>query len=86
LGLRRYFESGLIKTPVDAMREVFKHHLDKVVADIGIQKFRDQLYYTERNDNLIKAHLPLFQEIYRMYSNHFRKPGENIDYMLSREF
>jgi len=42
LGIRRYFETGQLKTPVDAMTEVFKVHINKVVDDIGITKFWEE--------------------------------------------
>ena len=68
------------------MKQVFSAHIDQVVSDIGISNFRTDLYFTERMDNLIKAHMPLLQEVYRMYSNHYRRPGETFDYMVAHEF
>lgn len=50
--------------PIKAMEAIFKNHIDKVVEDIGIEKFWKEKYYNEYMDNLIKAHRPLFEELY----------------------
>jgi len=37
-------------------------------------------------DNLLKAHRPLFEELYAWYSDHHKKPGDVNPFMMADEF
>ena len=52
---------------------------------LDTQKWRDQRYWNEEVDNLLKSHYPLFDYIFKKYGCGYLKPGEK-PFMMVDEF
>lgn len=52
---------------------------------LDTQKWRDERYWNEECDNLLKSHYPLFDYIFKHYGCGYLKPGEK-PFMMVDEF
>jgi hypothetical protein len=55
---------------------MMEHNLIPNCSEFDYQQFRDELYWNERCDNILKANLPLLKKIYMEYGGRHLKPGE----------
>lgn len=84
LAFKRYFDSGEEFTEADALKKVHMEHLqkyqNKMMSDnayiLDFQKWREDRYYNEDVDNILKAYKPLFEHLFQTFGGSHKKPGE----------
>lgn len=67
------------------MERTLYEHVLPYCEQYDMMKFRRELYWNEQCDNILKAYLPLLQEIYNTYGGTHRKPGQKM-FMTLDEF
>ena len=85
LGLKRYFESGTCDSELEAMTRTLEDHVNPYCQQYDVNKFRKEVYWNEYCDNVLKAYLPLMENVYNTYGGTHRKPGQKM-FMTLDEF
>lgn len=87
LSLAKYFQTGLAKTPVEALNMIIDLILEKYKLEEW-QQFRDDQLWTNYTDKLLKQNMPQLQQLYdRLFPKYtgtqFRQSLQNvIDLMI----
>ena len=84
--IKKYFESGACETEVDAVRMFIVEHIDKHVGT----RFDQTLWRQENTmniyvDNVLKAHMKVWDHMYNKYSGRHALPGMKA-FMMVDEF
>ena len=64
----KYFRSKQIKKLSEAVEYAFEHNYDNYLNMFDNNKWRIERYYKEENDNLIRAHMPIFDAVFYTYA------------------
>jgi len=59
-----------------AVEKLFQQHIIPNCAQFNCQEFRDNRYWNEECDNILKSHISLFDSLYDSNSGARRLPGE----------
>ena len=61
----KYFRTKIKSTVPDAVQVSFELHYTPYLSQYRANRWREERYYNENVDNVIKAYLPLFDAVYR---------------------
>ena len=64
----KYFRTKQIPSIVEAVEYSFEHHYDYYLNQFNNHKWRQERYYNEPVDNIIKAHIPIFDALFYSYA------------------
>ena len=57
-------------------------NLIKHYSGYDAQPWREERYWNEEVDNVLKAHYPIFDKLYKEYGGKYVKPGEKLYWMV----
>ena len=64
---------------------MFEKNLFPVYGHLNLLKWREERYWNEEVDNVYKAHFPILNSLYKIFGQHYLKPGDK-PFMMSDEF
>ena len=84
LAIKRYFDSIIyinciakeVDTEEAAVERFFTINIAPNCSQFNCQQFRNNRYWNEECDNILKSHISLFDSLYDLYSGMRRLPGE----------
>jgi hypothetical protein len=78
LALKRYEDTKIASSKSEAIKMVYERNLYPSFGKDDSQKFRDERYWNEEVDNLLKSHVQLFEYLYKNYGGTHMKPGDQL--------
>ena len=69
----------------EAVKWMYEKNLLPAYGHLNLQNWRDERYWNEEVDNVLKAHFPIFDQLYKTFGQHYLKPGDK-PFMMSDEF
>ncbi len=85
LAFKRYEETKVATSKAEAVSMMLRANLAKHYSNVGGQKWREERYWNEEVDNVLKSHFPILDKLYKGYGGKYVKPGEK-HYMMADEF
>ena len=64
----KYFRTKQISSLVEAVEYSFEHHYDFYLNQFRNNKWREERYYNEEVDNILKSHIPIFDALFYSYA------------------
>ena len=64
----KYFRTKQIPSVVEAVDYSFEHHYDFYLNQFKNNKWREERYYNEEVDNILKSHIPIFDALFYSYA------------------
>jgi hypothetical protein len=64
----KYFRTKQIPSIVDAVDYSFEHHYDFYLNQFNNHSWRQERYYNEKVDNILKAFIPIFDAVFYSYA------------------
>lgn len=64
---------------------MYEKNLIPFYGHLNPQKWRDERYWNEECDNILKSHFPIFDKVYKTFGCHYLKPGDK-PFMMVDEF
>ena len=64
----KYFRTKQIPSIVDAVDYSFEHHYDFILNQFNNHTWRQERYYNEKVDNILKAFIPIFDALFYSYA------------------
>ena len=64
----KYFRTKQIPSVVEAVDYSFEHHYDFYLNQFRNNKWREERYYNEEVDNILKSHIPIFDALFYSYA------------------
>lgn len=81
----RYVRNKICQTAPEAIRRFFQDKMFPMLSINDSNKFRENEYFTEEIDVVLKAHKPILDSIYKIYSGRKSLPGQK-PFMCIEEF
>jgi len=91
LAIKKCYETGEVENELDAVELFYERHIEPLYLGTlekylyNQQRWRDERYWNEACDNILKAYAPLFQHLFNVYGGTHKKPGQK-HFMTVDEF
>ena len=65
LAFKKYDETKEAPSKADAIKMLYEKNLVPFYGHLNPQKWRDERYWNEEVDNVLKSHFPIFDKVYK---------------------